>query len=88
MTAEEILSLPEAAVAALFDETTWLDRTAAEKAIDLFTGQGTFTSRESVESDFGRVQALPVVVVRNGSGDLLQLSEGSSARTALSTARS
>ena len=73
MTAEEIQSLPEAAVAALFDETTWLDRTAAEKVIDLFTGQGTFTSRESVESDFGRVQALPVVVVRNGSGDLLQL---------------
>lgn len=70
---EEILSLPEAAVAPLFDKTTWLDRTAAEKVIDLFTGQGTFTSRESVESDFGRVQALPVVVVRNGSGDLLRL---------------
>ena len=73
MTVEEILSLPAAAVAALFDETTWLDRTAAQQVIDLFTGQGTFTSRESVESDFGRVQALPVVVVRNGSGDLLQL---------------
>ena len=70
---EEILSLPEAAVAPLFDRTTWLDRTVAEKVIDLFTGRGTFTSRERVESDFGRVQALPVAVVRNGSGDLLRL---------------
>ena len=31
MTAEEILSLPVAAVAALFDETTWLDKTAAKE---------------------------------------------------------
>ncbi len=72
MTAEEILSLPEATVAARFDETS-LDKNAAEEVVDLFTGQGTFASRESVESDFGRVQALPVVVVRNGSGDLLRL---------------
>ena len=69
MTVGEILSLREAPVAALFDETTWLDKTAAEKVIDLFTGPGTFASRERVESDFGRVQALPVVVVRNGSGN-------------------
>ena len=50
---EEILSLPEAAVAPLFDETTWLDRNAAERVVGLFTGQGTFTSRERVESDLG-----------------------------------
>ncbi len=73
MTAEEILSLPEAAVAALFDETTWLDRTAAKEVVDLFAGHGTFASRESVESDIGRVQALPVVVVRNGSGIVRRL---------------
>ena len=70
---EEILSLPADTVAPLFDETTWIGRTAAQGLVDLFTTQGTFRSRESVEADPARVQALPVVVVRNGSGDLLRL---------------
>ena len=70
---EEILSLPADAVAPLFDGMTWIGRAAAEDLVALFTGRGTFRSRESVESDPSRVQALPVVVVRNRSGDLLRL---------------
>ncbi len=70
---EEILSLPADTVAPFFDETTWVGSTAAQGLIDLFTSQGTFRRRESVESDTARVQALPVVVVRNRSGDLLRL---------------
>ena len=70
---EEILSLPADTAAPLFDKTMWIGSSAAQSLVDLFTSRGTFRSRESVESDPARVQALPVVVVRNGSGDLLRL---------------
>ena len=70
---EEVLSLPADAVAPLFDGTTWIGSAAAHGLVDRFTTQGAFRSRESVETDPARVQALPVVVVRNGSGDLLRL---------------
>ena len=70
---EEILFLPADTVAPLFDKTTWIGGTAAQELVDLFTRKGTFRSRESVESDLAQVQALPVVVVRNRSGDLLRL---------------
>ena len=70
---EEILSLSVDTVVPLFDETTWIGTAAAQNLLDLFTDRGTFASRESVESDLARVQALPVVVVRNRSGDLLRL---------------
>ena len=70
---EEILSLSVDTVAPLFDGTTWIGRAAAQKLVGLFSGEGTFKSREGVESDLARVQALPVVVVRNGTGDLLRL---------------
>ena len=70
---EEILSLPADTVAPLFGETTWIGSTAAQELVDLFTSKGTFRSRASVESDLTHVQALPVVVVRKRSGDLLRL---------------
>ena len=70
---EEILSLPADAVAPLFDGTTWIGRAAAQDLVELFTSRGGFESRESVESDAARVQALPVVVVRNRSGEILRL---------------
>ena len=70
---EAILSLPSDAVAPLFDGTTWIGSAAAHDLVDRFTTQGAFRSRERVETDPARVQALPVVVVRNGSGDLLRL---------------
>ena len=70
---EEILFLPADAVAPLFETDTWIGRTAAQQLVELFTSAGTFRSRETVESDLTRVQALPVVVVRNRRGDLLRL---------------
>jgi predicted NUDIX family phosphoesterase len=70
---EEILFLPEDTVAPLFETATWIGRAAAQQLVELFTTKGTFRSRETVESDVTLVQALPVVVVRNRSGDLLQL---------------
>ena len=70
---EEILFLPAASVAPLFETATWLGRAAAQQLVELFTTKGSFGSREIVESDLALVQALPVVVVRNRSGDLLRL---------------
>ncbi len=70
---EEILFLPADTVAPLFEAETWIGRTAAQQLVELFTTKGTFRSRETVESDVALVQALPVVVVRNRSGDLLRL---------------
>jgi predicted NUDIX family phosphoesterase len=70
---EEILFLPADTVAPLFKTGTWIDKTAAEQLVELFTTKGVFRGRETVESDSGLVQALPVVVVRNRRGDLLRL---------------
>ena len=70
---EEILFLPADTVARLFDSTSWIGKTAARQLVESFTTEGTFRSRETVESDLTLVQALPVVVVRNRRGDLLRL---------------
>ena len=70
---EEILFLPADTVAPLFGNTTWIGKTAAQQLVESFSTEGTFRSRETVESDLTLVQALPVVVVRNRSGDLLRL---------------
>ena len=70
---EEILSLPVSIVEPLFGHTTWIDKTAAQQLVELFTTKGRFGGRDAVESDITLVQALPVVVVRNRSGGLLRL---------------
>ena len=70
---EEILSLPADVVAPLFEDAVWIGEATARRLVGIFTTKGTFENRETVESDPARVQALPVVVVRNRSGDLLRL---------------
>ena len=70
---EEILFLPAEAVAPLFKTETWIGKTAAEQLVHLFATKGAFRSRDTVEFDLTLVQALPVAVVRNRSGDLLRL---------------
>ena len=70
---EEILFLAADTVGRLFENRTWIDRRSAKRLVDLFATEGAFRSRETVESDATVVQALPVVVVRNRSGDVLRL---------------
>lgn len=71
---EEILFLSEEAVAPLFEEDeTCLDEIRARALVERFTREGHFEPREDVEANETRVQALPVVVVRNSSGDVLRL---------------
>lgn len=70
---EKILCLPAADVASRFGEETCLTGSAAGALAARFAGDGQFSSREEVKADEGVVQALPVVVVRNNSGDVLRL---------------
>ena len=70
---EKILCLPAEVAASQFGDETCLTGSAAGDLATRFTGDGQFRSREEVEADDGVVQALPVVVVRNNSGDVLRL---------------
>ena len=70
---EHILRLPSGEAAALFGGRTCLDHETARHLIALFVDKGRFVSRNAVEADETVVQALPVVVVRNRSGNVLRL---------------
>ena len=70
---EHILRLPADEVAALFQDATCIESKAAERLIATFASKGQFVSRDRVESDDSVVQALPVVVVRNRSRNILRL---------------
>lgn len=70
---EEILNLPRRFVEDCFGGKASLVGDQANKLLDAFRLQGSFRPREEVEASLELVQALPVVVVRNRSGDVLQL---------------
>jgi predicted NUDIX family phosphoesterase len=70
---EDILSVAKAELLTLFGEKPVVNADAAQKLIELFLTKGDFQPREIVEKDKNRVQALPIVVVRNRAGDVLRL---------------
>jgi len=70
---EDILCLPKTAITTLFRGRHSLKNSDAASLSRLFTESGKYQPREVVEKDAGLVQALPVVIVRNRSGDVLQL---------------
>ena len=74
-SSEEILSCPKAEVESLFQGDSYLEEDRAKELADLFSTdrKGNFLPREVVEEDLDRVQAIPIVVVRNNSGDILRL---------------
>ncbi len=45
----------------------------AKKLIEKFEREGDFRPRKKVEADLNRIQPLPIVVIRNKSGDVLRL---------------
>ena len=73
--AEDILSCPKASVTQSFGANNFIDGDQAEALLRCFGDevQGTFRPRDEVEADASRVQALPIVVVRNQSGEVLRL---------------
>jgi predicted NUDIX family phosphoesterase len=70
--AENILHVDKAEVIDLFKRRSVLLDDEARSILEKFAA-GKFGPREQVESDPGAVQALPVVVVRNKSGEILRL---------------
>ena len=70
---EEILSIPKTEIIAAFQGRRLLPVGESEQLIQRIAAAGDFQPREQVEEDNKRVQILPVVVVRNNSGDVLRL---------------
>jgi predicted NUDIX family phosphoesterase/thymidylate kinase len=70
---EDILTLPKRTIKDHFGEKSFSDASQTSVLVDTFQQSGSFDAREQIEKDFDRVQALPVVVVRNASGDILRL---------------
>ena len=70
---EEILFLPKSEINRYFDKKKYLPPETAEQLVQAFVKDGTYLSREKVEDDREKIQALPVVVVRNASGKILRL---------------
>ena len=73
--AEEIISCPKAPMVATFSGKRFIrDAQAAALLRQFHTfDDDSFQPREEVEVDDSRVQALPIVVVRNASGEVLRL---------------
>ena len=70
---EDILSLPRSIVSQVFGGQASLTGAPAQSLYGRFLADGVFRPRSEVEDDLSVVQALPVVVVRNKSGDVLRL---------------
>jgi predicted NUDIX family phosphoesterase len=70
---EDILSLQKETVKAHFGQKAFSTSANASILIDKFQKEGVFDARERTEESLDRVQALPVVVVRNASGKILRL---------------
>jgi len=70
---EDILCLPKQSVKALFKDNKVLSVQDSLLLSELFAKSGEFHPRGEVEENQELVQALPVVVVRNKSGEILRL---------------
>ena len=73
--AENILSCSKETVKEFFGDKTFVDSSKANELARHFEecDDSNFKTRDEVEKDASRVQALPVVVVRNADGDVLRL---------------
>jgi predicted NUDIX family phosphoesterase len=71
--AESILHVERLAISKLFGKKPTLVGGEAVPVLEEFHGNGKFESREDVEKNPAFVQALPIVVVRNRSGEILRL---------------
>lgn len=72
---ENILSCSKKVVTKFFGERNFIDASQAEKLARYFREdhESNFRPRDAVENDESRVQALPIVVIRNADGEVLRL---------------
>jgi predicted NUDIX family phosphoesterase len=57
----------------MFGGRTYLAAQPAAALLQKFAEEGSYAPREQVECDFSSVQAIPAVIVRNKTGDVLRL---------------
>ena len=69
---EEILSYPRSLVTRTFADRNFISSDRVDELSRQYCDSD-FMPRDQVESDTSRIQAIPVVVVRNASGDVLRL---------------
>ena len=72
---EDVLSCPREAVTEAFSEKNFVAGARAKELVRQFHEytEDDFRPRDEVEKDSSRIQALPIVIVRNASGDVLRL---------------
>ena len=70
--AEEILSYPKDMIMKAFADKNFISADRANQFLRN-SDESDFRDRDQVEADKSRVQALPIVVVRNADGDVLRL---------------
>lgn len=70
---EEVLSIDRSKVQKYFESGVVIQADQASLLVRDFSDSGNYLSRDIVEKDLDRVQALPVVVIKNRSGKILQL---------------
>lgn len=72
---EDILSCSKGVIKKMFGDGSFIGRSKADELVRIFSDRdgSDYRPREEVEDDLGRVQALPIVVVRNRSGEVLRL---------------
>ncbi|MGH7951140.1 MAG: NUDIX domain-containing protein [Limisphaerales bacterium] len=70
---EEILCLSKAEVQKVFGEKTSITSTKANELVNLFVTEGSYVPRAKAEASPEMLQALPVVIVRTKSGQVLLL---------------
>lgn len=70
---ERILFLPNSSVDRIFGSSKAVGRDGAGQLVNSFESRGSYRARRDVEPDSTVVQALPIVVVRNRTGDVLVL---------------
>ena len=72
---EDILSCSKGVIKKMFGDGSFIGRSKADELARIFSDRdgSDYRPREEVENDLGRVQPLPIVVVRNRSGEILRL---------------
>lgn len=69
---EDVLHISKSIIKDFFEKET-IDCRVATELIDKFCKEGIYAPRKEVENNTSVVQALPIVVVRNASGQVLRL---------------
>lgn len=70
---EDILTLPESKIKKAFRGKPCIGPVDAKNLVEFFCTHGEYPPRSEVERDTRRVQALPIVIVKNKKGEVLRL---------------